>query len=98
LVHNFDQPLNQWFVPLATGDVGMKAWTQMQCSASVATGLIDFVIGHPIGIMTGYSVNAHISHDWLTNRSLAPRVYDTAYLAILTITDGAASPWYGILN
>jgi hypothetical protein len=41
-----------WFAPLAAGDVGIKALTNMSASAAVATGAIDWVIGHPIAIMS----------------------------------------------
>ncbi len=43
-----DMPSGWWFCPLDTGDSGIQRLTQMQCSALVATGTIDFVIGHPL--------------------------------------------------
>lgn len=85
IVDRLDQPTNQWFVPLASGDIGMKAWTQMQCSAAVATGAINFCIGHPIGFMSFPVINALLPFDWLTNRDLAPRIFDSACLAALEI-------------
>lgn len=83
IVDRLDQPLQQWFVPLASGDVGIKAWTQMQCSAAVATGVINFCIGHPIGFMAFPVINSFLPFDWLTNRDQAPRVFDSACLAFL---------------
>ena len=83
IVHRLDHPVQQWFAPLANGDVGIKALTQMQCSASVATGLINFVIGHPIGFMSFPVINSIIPFDWLTNRDQAPRIFNDAYLALL---------------
>ena len=85
IVHRLDHPASNWFAPLASGDVGIKAWTQMQCSASVATGLINFVIGHPIGFMTLPIANVAASFDWLTNRNQAPRIFADAYLAFLEL-------------
>ena len=76
----FDMSLG-WFAPLETGDVGIKALTQMQCSASVATGVINFVIAHPIGLMAFPVINAALPFDWLTNRNQAPRIFDNACLA-----------------
>lgn len=86
ITHRLDHPLQQWFAPLAAGDQGIKAWTQMQCSAAVATGLINFVIGHPIGFMSIPVANLMLPFDWLTNRDQAPRIFNDAYLAFLEIT------------
>jgi hypothetical protein len=86
ITHRLDHPVQQWFAPLASGDSGMKAWTQMQCSALVATGLINFVIGHPIGFMSFPVINSMMPFDWLTNRDQAPRIFADAYLAFLEIT------------
>jgi hypothetical protein len=85
ITHRLDHPVQQWFAPLASGDVGIKAWTQMQCSASVATGLINFVIGHPLGIMSFPVINSVLPFDWLTNRNQAPRVFDDAYISFLEL-------------
>ena len=91
IVHRLDHPVQQWFAPLEAGDVGIKAWTQMQCSASVATGLINFVIGHPIGFMSFPVINSVLPFDWLTNRDQAPRIFDDAYLAFLEINKPATT-------
>lgn len=83
IVDRLDHPTYQWFAPLASGDVGIKAWTQMQCSASVATGAINFVIGRPIGFLSFPINNTLLPFDWLTNRDQAPRVFNDACLAFL---------------
>ena len=38
-------------MPLASGDVGILSLKQMQCSALVATGTVDFVLGKTICIV-----------------------------------------------
>lgn len=91
IIHRLDHPVQQWFAPLETGDIGIKAWTQMQCSASVATGLINFVIGHPLGFMSFPVINSMLPFDWLTNRDQAPRIFDDAYLAFLEINKPATT-------
>lgn len=91
IVHRLDHPVQSWFAPLAAGDVGIKAWTQMQCSDSVATGLINFVIGHPVGFMSFPVINSMLPFDWLTNRNQAPRIFDDAYLAFLEINKPATT-------
>lgn len=85
IVHRFDMPVSTWFCPLATGDIGIKLLTQMQCSALVATGTIEFVIGHPIGIMTFPIISSLLPYDWLTNREQAPRIFDDAALALFEL-------------
>jgi hypothetical protein len=81
IVDRFDHPANQWFAPLASGDVGIMDLAQMQCSAAVATGLINFVIGHPIGFMFFNVTGAILPFDWLTNKDQAPRIFNDACLA-----------------
>jgi hypothetical protein len=83
IVDRLDHPVQQWFAPLASGDVGIRAWTQMQCSALVATGAINFVVGHPLGFMSFPVINSVLPFDWLTNRDQAPRVFDDACIAFL---------------
>jgi hypothetical protein len=83
IVDRLDHPLQQWAAPLASGDVGIKAWTQMQCSALVATGVINFCIGHPLGFMSFPVINSVLPFDWLTNRDQAPRVFNDACIAFM---------------
>jgi hypothetical protein len=85
ITHRLDHPVNQWFAPLAGGDVGIKNLTQMHCSAAVSSGLINFVIGHPLGFMSFPVINSMLPFDWLTNRNQAPRIFDDAYLEFLEI-------------
>lgn len=89
-VDQFDMA-QRWFCPLETGDVGIKALTQMQCSALVATGVAEFVIGHPIGLMTFPLANMNTPFDWLTNRNQAPRIFDNACLALIEMPKPATS-------
>jgi len=91
IVDRLDQPASTWFVPLESGDVGIEKWTQMQCSALVATGAINFCIGHPIGFMAFPVINSMLPFDWLTNRDQAPRIFDNACLAFLEPTKPATS-------
>lgn len=83
IVDRLDHPTGQWFAPLASGDVGIMDLAQMRCSASVATGVIWFMIGHPLGFMSFPVINSVLPFDWLTNRDQAPRIFDSACLALL---------------
>lgn len=80
-----------WFCPLASGDTGIRALTQMQCSAAVATGNIDFTMGHPLGIMAFPVANYMFPFDWVTNRDILPRILDNACLALLNLPQSASS-------
>lgn len=91
IVDRFDMPLNTWFCPLAAGDRGIKELDQMQCSAAVATGVVNFVIGHPIGVMAFPVINSLLPFDWLTNRLQAPRIFDGACLALFELPKPATT-------
>src|SRR6266550_7508991 len=80
-----DMPAGQWFAPLVSGDTGVLQLTQTQCSVATVTGNATFNVGHPIGIMSFPLANFVYPFDWLTNRSLAPRIMDGACLALLQL-------------
>lgn len=77
-----DHPASQWFAPLESGDTGIKAITQLQCSASV-TGTLNFVIGHPIGFIVSPLQYIFMPVEFVTSRQQAPRVFDNACLTFL---------------
>ena len=81
--NRLDMPINTWFCPLAAGDSGIQALTQMQCDALVATGVCDFVIGHPIAWMPHIQINAHHADERILTAPNFARLYDNCCLAIL---------------
>lgn len=83
IADRLDHPAQQWFAPLASGDSGVMDLAQMQCSAAVATGVVWFMIGHPLGFMSFPVINSVLPFDWLTNRDQAPRIFDSACIAML---------------
>jgi hypothetical protein len=73
-----------WYMPLAAGDTGVKALTQMQMSALVATGGYNMVIAHPIAwfccpVMASINVVNGINSAWQMTR-----IFDDACLTFLT--------------
>lgn len=82
---NVDQPIYKWFAPLAVGDTGIQALTQMQCSASV-TGASNFVIGHPLAWMVHPITTQIAMFDFINANFNLPRVFDDACLALLEPT------------
>lgn len=83
IIDRLDQPVQQWFLPLESGDVGIKAWTALQCSVNTVTGTANFCIGHPLGFMSFPVINSVLPFDWLTNRDQAPRIFDDACISFL---------------
>lgn len=81
-----------WFMPLASGDVGVKALTQMQCSAAVATGTIDFVVAHPIAMYPVWLANQACLIDAITTAiDQLTNVYDNACISALEINKPATT-------
>jgi len=91
IVDRLDHPTNSWFMPLESGDSGVQKLTQMQCSAAVATGAVNFVLGHPIGVMSFPVINSLLPFDWLTNRKQAPYIPASACIALLELPKPATS-------
>jgi hypothetical protein len=91
IVDRLDLPVSTWFCPLAAGDNGIKNLTNMQCNVAVATGAVNFAIGHPLGFMTIPFANSVYPFDWLTNRDQAPKIMDAACPAFLEITKPATT-------
>jgi hypothetical protein len=91
IINRLDMPTGSWFAPLAAGDTGIKALTQMQCSAAVASGAIDFVIGRHIGFMPMGIANMSWILDGINSAFNLERIYDDACLAFLEITKPATA-------
>lgn len=84
-VRRLDHPVQQWFAPLASGDTGIRTLTQMQCSAAVATGVINFVMGHPLCWMPCPIANQVMLFDFIGTAFNLVRVFDDAALALLEV-------------
>jgi hypothetical protein len=63
----------------------------MQCSASVATGLINFVIGHPIAWMPCQIAGVMCVADGLNTSFNLARIFDDACLAFLEVIKPATT-------
>jgi hypothetical protein len=85
IANRLDQPISQWFAPLASGDRGITALTQMQCSTTVASGAVDFTIGHPIAAVPCIIANFLCVNDGVYTALNMPRIFDDACLAFLEI-------------
>ena len=85
IVHRLDQPVGQWFVPLQNGDVGVGSLVSMNHSVAVATGVIEFVIGHPITFMPCPIANMVCVADGINTAFSLVRIFDDACLTFLDI-------------
>lgn len=91
---------NSWFAPLAAGDVGIKALTNMSASAAVATGVLDWVIGHPIAINACPIANIACMDDGLYTALNLTAVFDSACLSFIEMPKPAttATSYGGLLR
>lgn len=99
IVNRLDHPVGQWFAPLASGDTGIKNLTQMQCSALVATGAINFVIGHPLALLPMPVANQISIIDGINSAFSLERIFDGACLSFLEVVKPAttATTYAGII-
>jgi len=91
VVHGVDLAVQSWFLGLAAGDVGVKALTAMECSALVATGTIDFVVGHPIAWFPHPIANQICVVDGINTAFNLTKVFDNACLALLEVIKPATT-------
>jgi hypothetical protein len=100
IVDRLDMPNGTWFAPLATGDTGAMDLAQMRCSASVATGALNFVIGHPIAILPIPIVGVGCVYDGINTAFNLTRIFDDACLAFLELNRAAttAATHTGLIN
>ena len=91
IVHRLDHPVQQWFAPLAAGDTGIQQLDQMQASALVATGVINFVIGHPIAWMMFPIINTIFPFDYISTAFNLEPIFNDAALALLEVMKPATT-------
>lgn len=80
-----------WFAPLAAGDVGIKALTNIQSSAAVATGTMDWVIGHPIAVNVCPVANLACLDDGLYTSMNLSGILDNACLSFIELAKPATT-------
>lgn len=92
IANSVDLALGNWFIPLAAGDTGVKALTQMQNSASV-TGALNFVVGHPLGFLACEVALRVFPFDFIVPGGVfnPQRVFDNACLSFLSIMPAATT-------
>jgi len=91
IAHRLDMPAGSWFAPLASGDTGIQALTQMQCSAATVTGNLNFVIGHPLAWIPVSLAHQIVILDAINSAFSLPRIFDDACIAFLEVNKGAST-------
>lgn len=86
-----DLPVNTWFTPLAAGDTGVMDLAQMKMDALVATGVVNWVIGHPIAIFSAVSAGRLQELDGIMTAFNLTRIFDDAALGLLSLTQVATT-------
>jgi hypothetical protein len=89
--NRLDMPTSYWFAPLASGDHGLTAITQIKTSAAVATGTCDVVMGRPLGIIAHPVANMMATLDGITGAFNLNRIMDNACLAFMDIVKPATT-------
>lgn len=84
-----------WFVPLASGDVGIRALsnsaTAVDLSAAYASGEVNWFIGHPLMMIPIPSANMPVIIDGINSAFNLARVFDGACLAIMELPTGTTT-------
>ena len=91
IVRRLDHPAMQWFMPLNAGDVGVMDLAQMQCSALVTSGEINFVIGHPLAFFPCPVANMACQLDGINTAFSLARIFDDAALSWLELNKPATT-------
>jgi hypothetical protein len=98
--NQIDLALGGWFMPLASGDSGVKALSQMQNSSASVTGTLDFIVAHAIATMPVLLANLVCNIDGLASAFNLVNVYDNACLFFLELPKPAtnATTYSGIVT
>ena len=90
-VDRIDLPLNTWYMPLASGDSGLTALTQIQVDASIATGVLWVMVAHPLVWMPCPVSSLVCPVDGINTSFNLVRIFDNACMTLLYINRGVAA-------
>jgi len=90
----------QWFIPLAAGDTGVELLKSYTCSATVATGVMNLCLGHPIALLPCIVANQVVIIDGINSAFNMNRIETDACLALLEISKPAttATSYFGQIS
>lgn len=76
------------FLLLASGDTGIRSITDVTFSVANG-GLIALVLVKPLANLAIFEINTEIEREFVTQRAVGPRIYDGAYLGLITNCAGS---------
>jgi hypothetical protein len=85
------------FIPLQTGDTGVRSIESVQMISGVDVGLFALVLVKPVAQASLRGVDAPVEVDYLVDFSQAPEIANDAYLNVICCPSGslAATTLYG---
>lgn len=75
-----------WYIPLNSGDTGVRAVTNLDLSAAMASGATDVVLGKPIAMIPCPTAGVAVPVDASISPMMAVKVVDNACLALLEMS------------
>lgn len=84
-VGSVDMSVGNWFMPLGAGDVGIRNFSGLQLTAALATGSLDWVIGHPIAVNVCPISNVACLDDGLYTSMNLTTILDNACLSFIEL-------------
>lgn len=93
-----------WFYPLASTDQGLRSLQNsanaVNLSAAMASGVVTWVIGHPLAFVPMPVANFPVIMDGINSAFNLVRIYDDACLAFMELSKSAttATNWWGQLT
>lgn len=79
------------FLPLQTGDTGVRTIESVTFSGLPEVGLLTLVLVRPLADVSIRGIDAAVEVDFLTDKPSLPRVYDDAYLNWIALTAGSVT-------
>jgi hypothetical protein len=87
-------PHSPWFVPLNSGDTGLRRVTQIQFSAGNTAGLSNVVIGHTLGFLPCPAANQMMVVDGINSAFNLVQIQNGACLALIECKGVATAAGY----
>lgn len=79
------------FIPLQSGDTGVRSVQSVTMSGLGDVGLFTLVLVRPLADISLRGIDAPVEVDFLTDKPSLPRIYDDAYLNFLALPSGSLS-------
>ncbi len=92
--------LPNWFYPINGDDTGIQSITNVDLSAAMASGVVNWFIGHPLIFMPVGLANTPLIIDGINSAFNLARVFDDACLCFLELWKSAttATNWWGAIQ